>query len=176
MIAKVNKYSDKLEQLFGENKFLREKAGLPEGEAVPLGDVKLRHASEVAQLRALVDHLEWELQGREETERRLRNELRYRVKWSGREAARLGLSEYQVALIEETIESLKTEGYGGSPEQKVLAKAEERVHFLEQRLRQFERLETIPEAYRALLPFILEEGSESHLGRAAGERCSSFVT
>lgn len=170
LIDKVNKFSDKAGQLVDENRLLRDRAGVSASDVpeVQLGDLRLRQLGEINQLRALVSHLEWELQQREEMEVKLRNELRYRVKWSGREAAKLGLNEYQVALIEETIESLKNQGYGSAPERRVLTKMERRIQFLEQRLRQFERMESVPEAYRSLIPYLLEEGAEDRLTGPTG--------
>lgn len=44
-----------------------------------------------------------------------RHELRYRVKWGGKEAMRMGLTEMQVVYLEEVIEQLKTTGFGTTP-------------------------------------------------------------
>ena len=62
---------------------------------------------EAAQLRALNAQLEHEVHELEEDRRRLRNELRYRAKWQGEHAAKLGLSARQLAMLEEFADALR---------------------------------------------------------------------
>ncbi|CAG9461290.1 unnamed protein product [Pedinophyceae sp. YPF-701] len=157
--ASLNEVGDKFEQLLEENRALRERAGLPESAAVPLAGVRLPWREEAAQLKQLVAHLELELQGRADEEMRLRQELRYRVKWSGSNAVRLGLSEAQVAYVEEVIEGLKGGGYGDTPEQRALQRMEERLTAMQRRLEALHRVSAMPEEERArLLQALAESG------------------
>lgn len=102
-----NELGRKVEDLTEETRFLRQKAGIPEDATIDLGDFKLRSKVEAAQLRALNTQLEHEVQELEEDRRRLRNELRYRAKWQGEHAAKLGLSARQLAMLEEFADSLR---------------------------------------------------------------------
>ena len=97
----------KVEDLTEETRFLRQKAGIPEDATIDLGDFKLRSKVEAAQLRALNQQLEHEVMELEEDRRRLRNELRYRAKWQGEHAAKLGLSARQLAMLEEFADALR---------------------------------------------------------------------
>ena len=102
-----NDLGRRVEDLMEETRFLRQKAGIPEDADIDLGDFKLRSKVEAAQLRALNAQLEREVQELEEDRRRLRNELRYRAKWQGEHAARLGLSARQLAMLEEYADALR---------------------------------------------------------------------
>ena len=102
-----NELGRKVEDLTEETRFLRQKAGIPEDADIDLGDFKIRSKVEAAQLRALNAQLEHEVHELEEDRRRLRNELRYRAKWQGEHAAKLGLSARQLAMLEEFADALR---------------------------------------------------------------------
>ena len=102
-----NQLGRKVEDLTEETRFLRQKAGIPEDADIDLGAFKIRSKVEAAQLRALNAQLEREVHELEEDRRRLRNELRYRAKWQGEHAAKLGLSARQLAMLEEFADALR---------------------------------------------------------------------
>ena len=102
-----NELGRKVEDLTEETRFLRQKAGIPEDADIDLGAFKIRSKVEAAQLRALNAQLEREVHELEEDRRRLRNELRYRAKWQGEHAAKLGLSARQLAMLEEFADALR---------------------------------------------------------------------
>ena len=106
-VATSNSLGRKVEDLMEETRFLRQKAGIPEDADIDLGGFKLKSKVEAAQLRALNGQLEREVSELEEDRRRLRNELRYRAKWQGEHAARLGLSARQLAMLEEYADALR---------------------------------------------------------------------
>lgn len=150
LLSRSNDLSDAVEALSAENEALRLKAGVPEGAAVDVSAVRRRGREELEQLRRLASHLEAELGEREESELRLRHELRYRVKWGGGAAARMGLTEHQVVFLEETIARLKEGsdrglGFGTSPEQRTLARLEERLSRSEAMCRRLKQAAALPE-------------------------------
>ena len=106
-VAQSNALGRKVEDLTEETRFLRQQAGIPEDADIDLGGFKLKSKVEAAQLRALNSQLEREVADLEEDRRRLRNELRYRAKWQGEHAARLGLSARQLAMLEEYADALR---------------------------------------------------------------------
>ena len=106
-VTQSNALGRKVEDLTEETRFLRQQAGIPEDADIDLGGFKLKSKVEAAQLRALNSQLEREVADLEEDRRRLRNELRYRAKWQGEHAARLGLSARQLAMLEEYADALR---------------------------------------------------------------------
>ena len=104
-VAQSNALGRKVEDLTEETRFLRQQAGIPEDADIDLGGFKLKSKVEAAQLRALNSQLEREVADLEEDRRRLRNELRYRAKWQGEHAARLGLSARQLAMLEGPVDA-----------------------------------------------------------------------
>lgn len=72
VLDRANQYSDAIDALSAENEALRKKAGVPADARVDVAGVKGRAREEVRQLRALVTHLETELQEKEDVEMRLR--------------------------------------------------------------------------------------------------------
>lgn len=72
VLERANQYSEQIDLLLAENEVLRKKAGLKAGEQVDVSGIRSRGREEVRQLRALVSHLEMELQEREDAEMRLR--------------------------------------------------------------------------------------------------------
>lgn len=99
-----------LKQLDGtseEIRYLRKKAGIPEDAPLEMGAFRSQVQAETAQLRALNAQLEREVAELEEERRRLRNELRFRAKWQGAHAARLGLSARQLQALEEYADALR---------------------------------------------------------------------
>jgi chromosome segregation ATPase len=106
-VALSNQLGRKVEDLIEETRYLRQKAGIPEDATLDLGGFKLKSQVESAQMRALNAQLEREVADLEEDRRRLRNELRYRAKWQGEHAARLGLSARQLGMLEEYADALR---------------------------------------------------------------------
>jgi hypothetical protein len=88
-------------------RFLRQKAGVPDHDAIDLGDFKLKGQVEMEQLRALNAQLEKELAQLEDERRELKNELRYRAKYHGEAAAKMGLTAKQLVALEEYSNKLR---------------------------------------------------------------------
>lgn len=72
-----------------------------------LGDFRLQSQVEVEQLRALNAQLEKELAQLEDERRELKNELRYRAKYHGEAAAKMGLTAKQLVALEEYSNKLR---------------------------------------------------------------------
>jgi len=161
VLDRANEYSDRLDELAAENEELRARAGVKPGEVVSAGAARARGREEVAQLRNLVSHLEMELQEREDAEMRLRHELRYRVKWGGREAMKLGLTEEQVVYLETVIDGLKGGSFGTTPEQRALTQLEARSQAMEKTIRRLKQMLTMPEEEKeALLRALLSRPTD----------------
>jgi hypothetical protein len=94
-------------------RFLRQKAGVLDRDAIDLGDFKLKGQVEMEQLRALNAQLEKELAQLEDERRELKNELRYRAKYHGEAAAKMGLTAKQLVALEEYSNKLRF-GKGGN--------------------------------------------------------------
>lgn len=88
-------------------RFLRQKAGVPDRDAIDLGDFKLKGQVEIEQLRALNAQLEKELAQLEDERRELKTELRYRAKYHGEAAAKMGLTAKQLVALEEYSNKLR---------------------------------------------------------------------
>ncbi|GAQ80694.1 hypothetical protein KFL_000600110 [Klebsormidium nitens] len=106
-LTKLNHRNQQMEDLLEENRFLRQKAGVPAAAAVDLGDFRLQSQVEVEQLRALNAQLEKELAQLEDERRELKNELRYRAKYHGEAAAKMGLTAKQLVALEEYSNKLR---------------------------------------------------------------------
>jgi hypothetical protein len=87
-------WKTQMEKLLEEHNFMRETFGQPTEQE--LGDFKMKRQIEQQSLRALNSQLEAEVRALEEERRKLRSELRYRAKWHGEAAAKLGLTNNQV--------------------------------------------------------------------------------
>lgn len=94
MVASGLTGKTQLEKLLEEHNFMRETFGQPTEQE--LGDFKMKRQIEQQSLRALNSQLEAEVRALEEERRKLRSELRYRAKWHGEAAAKLGLTNNQV--------------------------------------------------------------------------------
>lgn len=90
-----------------EIRYLRKQAGIADDAPLDLAGFRSQVQAETAQLRALNAQLEREVNELEEERRRLRNELRFRAKWQGAHAARLGLSARQLQALEEYADALR---------------------------------------------------------------------
>eukprot|EP00899_Mesostigma_viride_P004472 jgi/Mesvir1/14025/Mv11909-RA.1 len=132
-LEKLTHREQQLEDVLEENYYLREKAGIPDSEALDLGDFKLAHRVELEQLRALCHQLEREVSALEEERQTLKNELRFRAKFQGRSAAEMGLSANQLELLEEFVDTLrrgKEDGTDGN----LLAEAHAQLRDLQRKL------------------------------------------
>eukprot|EP00239_Pterosperma_sp_CCMP1384_P009486 CAMPEP_0197867452 /NCGR_PEP_ID=MMETSP1438-20131217/44764_1 /TAXON_ID=1461541 /ORGANISM="Pterosperma sp., Strain CCMP1384" /LENGTH=732 /DNA_ID=CAMNT_0043486103 /DNA_START=404 /DNA_END=2602 /DNA_ORIENTATION=+ len=132
-IKKMNEFSQRMEDLVEQNQFLREKCGMSEHEELELGDFKLKIQVETNSLRALNSQLEREVAELEEDRRKLKEELRYRARWHGEAAAKMGLSTHQMMLLEDYGDSLRyPEGADGEGE--VVRRLETQITKLQARL------------------------------------------
>lgn len=107
MVHERNALLKKLDGTGEEIRFLRKKAGVSEDAPLDMRGFRSEVQAETAQLRALNAQLEREVSELEEERRRLRNELRFRAKWQGAHAARLGLSARQLQALEEYADALR---------------------------------------------------------------------
>lgn len=106
-VLERNRLMKELDGAAEEARFLRKQAGIPEEAQLDMGGFRQQTQAETAQLRALNAQLEREVAELEEERRRLRNELRFRAKWQGAHAARLGLSARQLQALEEYADALR---------------------------------------------------------------------
>lgn len=139
-VRALNQRGEQMEDLLEENRMLRHRAGLPEEEALDVTGFRTAAQVELEQLRALCKQLEKEVGNLEDERRALKVELRFRAKWQGMEAARLGLSATQLQLLDEYADSLRHEHKGTEEGQSLsVATLERQVQILRDRLRDAER-------------------------------------
>ena len=140
-VRALNQRGEQMEDLLEENRMLRQRAGLPEEEALDVTGFRAASQVELEQLRALCRQLEKEVGLLEDERRALKVELRFRAKWQGMEAARLGLSATQLQLLDEYADSLRHEHHGERDGEALSVETLERqVHVLQDRLRDAERV------------------------------------
>ncbi|KAK3238116.1 hypothetical protein CYMTET_51864 [Cymbomonas tetramitiformis] len=133
-VRKMNALSEQLEDLAEQNTYLREEAGIPGDKVLELEDYRGKAKVETSSLRALNAQLEREVTDLEEERRKLRVELRYRAKWYGENAAKLGLTPNQLSLLEDFADDMRLgDGMGDS---EVVSKLEDQVRNLQERLAQ----------------------------------------
>ena len=134
LLKRLHRADITIEDLYERNQEIKRIAGLPDDVDADM-DFKLRGRVERAQLRAFNAQLEKEVQELEEERRRLRSELRFRAKWQGEHAARLGLSPAQLSLLEEYADAMRFGDEQGAPaESRTVVQLEEQVKALQERL------------------------------------------
>ncbi|KAK9830546.1 hypothetical protein WJX72_012389 [[Myrmecia] bisecta] len=151
LVERLNALGSKLEDLAEENRALRRKAGVPESQAVDLGDIKLHKESTIVQLRSLNAQLEREVADLEEERRRLKWELKFRAKYHGKAALAIGLTPEQLMLVETYVDNIKHGGANAPPEARVVDELNRRVQFLEARLAQVQAYASLPPHMRPTL-------------------------
>ncbi|GMH40793.1 hypothetical protein BSKO_08697 [Bryopsis sp. KO-2023] len=167
LVERINKVSDRLEDVVDENRELRKRANIHEDEAIDISDIKLEKEAIISQLRSLTSQLESEVWGLEEERRKLKTELRFRAKYHGRHALDMGLTPEQLLMAEHYVEKLKHGDGGKNAEIRMIEDMNKRVRFLEDRLAAFQAFGELPAGMR---PMLLEDDSSSENQNLIEER------
>ena len=124
LVQQVNRVGAALEDVNDENGLLRRKAGIPADTQLDISGLKMQKEITIAQLRSVNALLERQVSDLEEERRKLRLEVKFRVKYHGKAALEMGLTPEQLLLLEEFVEGLKG---ARNPEERLVAQLQQRV-------------------------------------------------
>jgi centrosomal protein CEP290 len=124
LVQQVNRVGAALEDMNDENTLLRRKSGVAADTPLDISGLKMQKEITIAQLRSVNALLERQVSDLEEERRKLRLEVKFRVKYHGKAALEMGLSPEQLLLLEEFVEGLKG---ARNPEERLVAQLQQRV-------------------------------------------------
>jgi cell division protein FtsB len=130
LAAKVTERESKLNDLYDENQYLREKANVPPEQTIDLKELRqylhsnsskfnshllffrIKEKMEMEQLRALNKQLEEEIRELEEERLRLKGQLRFSALGDGERAVKLGLTHDELVAVDRYASKLKNKNGG----------------------------------------------------------------